>query len=112
MGIVEASSTINDYVATFWVVCVVAETLAYYKDNQNRSLLYIAAAAGLAILTKPIAVPFLIPFALWLAFMLIKRQGIIMLLKWGAIAIFIIAALNAGYLISQLYYLRGIIQPN
>jgi hypothetical protein len=98
MGIVEASSTINDYVATFWVVCAVVETVAYHKNDENRSLLYIAAAAGLAILTKPVGVPFLIPFAAWLAFMLIKRHGMITLLKWGGIAILIIAVLNAGYL--------------
>jgi hypothetical protein len=98
MGIVEASSTINDYVATFWVVCAVVETLVYYKNNENRSLLYTAAAAGLAILTKPVAVPFLIPFALWLAYLLAKRHGLFTLLKWGGIALLIIIALNAGYL--------------
>lgn len=99
MGIVEASSTINDYVAAFWVVCAVAETLAYYKNDENRSLFYIAAAAGLAVLTKPVAVPFLIPFALWLAVMLAKRHGVFTLLKWGGIAILIIGVLNGGYLI-------------
>ncbi len=99
MGIVEASSTINDYLATFWVVCAVVETLAYYKNDENRSLLYVAAAAGLAILTKPVAVPFLIPFALWLAYLLIKRHGVVTLLKWGGIAILIIAVFNAGYLL-------------
>jgi hypothetical protein len=99
MGIVEASSTINDYVATFWVVCAVVEILAYYKNGENRSLVYIAAAAGLAVLTKPIAIPFLFPFAVWLAFLLVKRHGVFTVLKWGGIAVLIIAVLNAGYLI-------------
>ena len=98
MGIVEASSTINDYVATFWVVCAVVEVLAYYKNNENRSLVYVSASAGLAILTKPVAVPFLIPFAFWLVYLIGKRHGIASLLKWGAIAILIIGLLNAGYL--------------
>ena len=98
MGIVEASSTINDYVATFWVVCVVVECLAYYKQGENRSLVYISLAAGLALLTKPVAVPFLIPFAVWLAYLLIKRHGFLTLLKWGGVAILIIGLINAGYL--------------
>jgi hypothetical protein len=98
MGIVEASSTINDYVATFWVVCVVVECVAYYKNNQNRSLVYISLAAGLAILTKPISVPFLLPFIIWLAFMLVKRHGLATSLKWAGLAVLIIGLLNAGYL--------------
>jgi hypothetical protein len=99
MGIVEASSTINDYVATFWVVCVVVECVAYYKQGENRSLIYISLAAGLAILTKPVAVPFLIPFALWLATLLVKRHGLVTALKWGAVAMLVIGLINAGYLI-------------
>jgi hypothetical protein len=98
IGIVEASSTINDYVATFWVVCVIVECLAYYKHSENRSLVYVSLAAGLAVLTKPVAVPFLIPFALWLAYMLVKRHGVATLLKWGGIAVLIVILLNAGYL--------------
>jgi hypothetical protein len=35
MGIVEASSTITDYVATFWVVCVVVECVAYSRNDQT-----------------------------------------------------------------------------
>jgi hypothetical protein len=98
MGIVESSSTINDYVATFWVVCVVVECLAYYKHGENRSLIYLSLAAGLAILTKPVTVPFLIPFALWLAYLLVKRHGCLTLLKWGGVAILVIGLINGGYL--------------
>jgi hypothetical protein len=99
MGIVEASSTINDYVATFWVVCVVVECVAYSKNNQSRPLVYISLAAGLAIFTKPIALPFMIPFALWLAFMLVQRHGWATLLQWVGIAVLIIGLINAGYLV-------------
>jgi hypothetical protein len=98
MGIVESSSTINDYVATFWVVCVVVECLAYYKNGQNRSLIYISLAAGFAMLTKPTAVPFLIPFALWLAYLLVKRHGLLSAVKWAGVAILVIGLINAGYL--------------
>jgi len=98
MGIVESSSTINDYVATFWVVCVVVECLAYYKNGENRSLMYISLAAGLAILTKPIVVPFLIPYAIALGFLLVKRNGLVTALKWGGVALIVIGLINGGYL--------------
>lgn len=98
MGIVEASSTINDYVAAFWVICVVVETLAYYRANEERSLIYVSLAAGLAILTKPTVVPYLLPFAAWIAYLLIKRHGLPGLLKWAGIAILAVSVLNGGYL--------------
>jgi hypothetical protein len=111
MGIVEASSTITDYVATFWVVCVVIECLAYYKQGENRSLIYICLAAGLALLTKPIVVPFLIPFAIWLAYLLTKRHGLLTLLKWGGIAIFLVGMINAGYLTRNLITYGALSNP-
>ncbi|HSB65651.1 MAG TPA: hypothetical protein VLD65_03685, partial [Anaerolineales bacterium] len=98
MGIVQASSTITDYVATFWVVCAVTECVAYYKRNENRSLVYMSLAAGLAILTKPTAIPFLIPFGGWSVFMLVKRHGWIITAKWGASAALLAGAINLGYL--------------
>jgi hypothetical protein len=98
MGIVEASSTINDYVATFWVVCAVVECLAYYKSDENRSLVFASLAAGMALLTKPISVPFMLPFAVWLAYLIIKRHGFRAVLKWGVIAVLIIGVINVGYL--------------
>ncbi len=98
IGIAESSSTINDYVATFWVVCVVEEYLAYYKHDENQSLVYISLAGGLALLTKPVVLPFLIPFALGLAYLLVKRHGLITLIKWGGVAVLAISLINSGYL--------------
>ena len=99
MGIVQASSTITDYVDTFWVVCAVVECLAYYKHNENRSLVYCSLASGLAILTKPTAIPFLIPFGCWLGYLLVKRHGLLSASKWGASSLVMVSAINAGYLI-------------
>lgn len=99
MGIVEASSSINDYVAAFWVICFVVECVAYYRLNQNRSLVYMSLAVGLAVLTKPITIPFLIPFVLFLLYLLMKRKGFFVVLKWCGIALLCVALINAGYLI-------------
>lgn len=98
MGIVQASSTITDYVVTLWVICAAAETLEYQLTSENRSLIFASLAAALAILTKPTGVPYLLPFAILLTWLILKRQGFLGLLKWGMLATLIILSLNAGYL--------------
>jgi hypothetical protein len=98
MGIVQASSSITDYVATFWVICAIAEVMAYHKSDENRSLVYISLATGSAILTKPTVIPFLIPFICWLGYLLIKRHGLAITSKWGVSAILMTGIINVGYL--------------
>jgi hypothetical protein len=98
IGIVEASSASTDYVTGFWVLCAALESLEYYKTQRPRALFFLSLAAGLAILTKPIAVPFLIPFGVWAGFILLRQAGIFGAIKWGTTAVLIILLLNSGYL--------------
>ena len=98
MGIAQASSTATDYGMTFWTVCVAVEAVQYTHKDDRHALVFASLAAGLAILTKPLTVPYLIPFAVWIAVALIKRQGWVKSGKWGALALAIVLAINAGYL--------------
>jgi hypothetical protein len=102
MGIAQASSTATDYVSTFWTVCVAVETLQYDKNDDRNALFFASLAAALAILTKPIVVPYLFPFAVWIAVVLVKRQGWVRSGKWGCAALLIVLTINAGYLIRNL----------
>lgn len=111
VGIVAASSTINDYVAAFWVVCVVVECLAYYKTGEKRALLFTCMAAGMALLTKPVSVPFMLPFALWLGYMIIKRHGFLTVLKWGVVAVVVVGVINVGYLARNVITYGGLSNP-
>ena len=96
MGILQASSTQNDYVLAFWLVCV-----AYYAIllKRNGSLTYAAATGaslGLAILTKGTAYVYALPFMIWVSLSLLQsRRG------KGAVAIVSIVAIslvvNAGH---------------
>lgn len=67
MGILQASSTNNDYVVAFWMVCFAYFTLLIVNEGaslENTSRL--AASLGLAILTKGTAYVYALPFCIWL----------------------------------------------
>ncbi len=108
IGIVEASSTITDYVAALWVICVAAELLAYWrsdwhkKGNQTRPLVFISLAAGLGFLTKPIVLPYMVVFAIVLGILLIRRTGVLGTIKWAGVAVTLVLLINAGYITRNL----------
>jgi hypothetical protein len=98
IGIVESSSTATDYVATLWVVILAVETVLYSHTRDNRSVLFSSLAAGLAILTKPIVVPYILPFAIWIGFSLLRHSRPKVIFRWSAIAVGVFILINAGYL--------------
>ena len=74
MGILQGSSTQNDYAVCFWVVCFVSCGLAGMSAGITLSnTLKIGASLGLALLTKTTAYIFSIPFILWFIIVGIKR---------------------------------------
>jgi hypothetical protein len=99
MGIVQASSTMTDYVVAFWVVCAASETIGLFNRSTLRAGLVMSSlAAGLALLTKPIAAAYLAPFALFAGITLWKRTSLRRAVPWLVTAMFLVAALNAGHL--------------
>lgn len=106
MGIVQASSSMTDYVVTFWILCAVAEVLALDMDPPNTiTSLMASIAAGLAILTKPIAYAYLLPFAIFAAFSFARKRFWRPFFQGTIIAIGIVGLLNCGYFIrtTQIY---------
>jgi len=97
MAILQGSSTQNDYVVSFWMVCFVYYILLILKEGMNRSLLLkVGASLGFAILTKGTAYIYAFPFLAWFIFSGSKR------LRWNLwkpVLIIIIIALfmNIGY---------------
>lgn len=74
MGILQASSTQNDYAVCFWVVCFVSCGLAGMSAGITLSnTLKIGASLGLALLTKTTAYLFSLPFIIWFVIVGIKR---------------------------------------
>lgn len=100
MGILQSSSTQNDYVASLWLVCFVYFGLRLLHEREARLAIPTGAALGLAILTKGTAYIYALPFVLWFLAAIITdlRQ----LLKYTFIIGSIFLTLNSGH------YLRNI----
>ena len=97
MGILQASSTQNDYAVCFWIVCFVSCGLAGMSAGITLSnTLRIGASLGLALLTKTTAYIFALPFIIWFIIVGIKRYHQKMLLPILMIAT-VTLILNVGH---------------
>ena len=106
-GIVQVSSSMTDFVVAFWVLCAASEVLSMLVEQPNyESVIYAALAASLAILTKPTAIPYLLPFAFLAAWILFKRTPIRRALILAAASCGLVLILNIGHL-TRNYLLYG-----
>ncbi|MEL4896993.1 hypothetical protein [Crocosphaera sp. Alani8] len=102
MGILQGSSTDNNYVVTFWLVCFAYYTLTIFKEGITKmNILLLGGSLGLAILTKGTAYIYAFPVAIWLGLWGIKH------LRWKVwqpifIVLVIVLLINGGH------YLRNI----
>jgi len=66
MGVLQATSTQNDYVITLWLVCLAYFVLLSKKrELEPVELLSISLGTGLGTLTKGTFYPYALPFLLW-----------------------------------------------
>jgi hypothetical protein len=99
MALAQASSTMTDIVVAFWTLCGIAEITAALAARQAtwRNWLYLAAAVGLAILTKSTAVAFVLPFLIWFGIACLASRG----LRWTAVRLLpfiaILLAINFSF---------------
>lgn len=74
MGILQASSTQNDYAVAFWIVCLAYYVLLVVKDkNQPLDIVFLSASLGLAILTKSSGYIYAFPFMIWFSLVICLR---------------------------------------
>lgn len=103
MGILQASSTKNDYVVAFWLVCLVYHIFNAIKSNtQSLSSFKIGASFGLAIFTKGTAYIYSLPFLIWFILALIKQ------FRWQ-IAKPVLTVFSLAFLINLGHYTRNLI---
>jgi len=97
MGILQATSTQNDYVTALWVVC-----LAHYalKAHQARLTLaewgLAAGAVGLGTLTKGTFPGFALPLLVWMGVSAVRRSGWRATARIALLGLVIVLLLNAG----------------
>ncbi len=96
MGILQASSTQNDYAAAFWLVCFVYFGFAFKRSGTMRDALATGIALGIAILTKATVYIFAIPFLLWFSCSILWKDRLSAIRPLFAIAL-IVLLLNSGH---------------
>ena len=98
MGILQASSTQTDYTLSFWILCTVSTLLTFTITRSTPAAGWLAAALGLAMLTKAtayiFAAPMLAVFGAWMLWRL-RRRVVVPALVMIAIPLVI----NSGYYI-------------
>jgi 4-amino-4-deoxy-L-arabinose transferase-like glycosyltransferase len=76
MGILQGSSTQNDYVVAFWLICLVYYILSAIQDQPQKTYFWqIGISLGLALFTKPTAYLYSFPFLIWLVVVKAKQLG-------------------------------------
>ncbi|HEX9035474.1 MAG TPA: glycosyltransferase family 39 protein [Ktedonobacterales bacterium] len=112
MGILQGSSTQNDYVVTFWFVCFTHFALAFRKRPSSMwNTLGLGASLGLAMLTKATTYVYAPPFLLLLGYWAIRR------LRWRVWEVTLVAGclaliLNVGYYIRNLRAFGAVFGPS
>ena len=96
MGILQASSTQNDLVAAFWILCVVFLSLYGMRNGFNWvTIVGLGVAIGLSALTKGTTYVYIVPFILWVVIYAWRKQRRD-LLKYGFVLVGIGLLLNIG----------------
>lgn len=78
MGIMQATSTQTDYFTAMWVLSFAYFTIAVSTSFSWTDLAGAGLSCGFALLSKPTAYLFVLPFCLWLLTSIVKNW------KWGA----------------------------
>lgn len=95
-----ASGCLDDLPASLWVVSFVMIVFFFREDNNYKFNVTLAAfAAGLAFLTKPVTVLFLLPFGIYLYAMQVGKIRFIKILKRLAMTAAIFIGLISGFVI-------------
>jgi hypothetical protein len=97
-GVMQATSTMTDYVVALWMVCIAAETIEFARGRiEVGGLISASAAAGLALQTKQTAAAYALPFAIWIGYLLFRQRSLRHVLLWGFLALGIVMITNSGY---------------
>jgi Dolichyl-phosphate-mannose-protein mannosyltransferase len=99
MGILQASSTQNDYVTAFWLVCLLYYILCFKKEPAFANAVGVGASLALALLTKPTAYTYAIPLLVWFTFSALASLGWKTWRAWRTLALIavIVLSVNLGH---------------
>jgi 4-amino-4-deoxy-L-arabinose transferase-like glycosyltransferase len=96
MGILQASTTQNDYAVSLWLVCFVYFGLLYRKNPDVITALALGCSLGLAILTKGSAYLFAFPFVVWFAYSGVRNLRFKFVVQ-AIVVLLAVVGLNSGH---------------
>ena len=111
MGILQSTSTQNDYVAAFWLVCFVYFGMGLLQEARWRYSLACAFSLGLAWLVKGIGYIYAAPFLMWICLGGLKNYGRKFLFHLAAIVV-IAVLLNSSYYVRNFSLLGNVVPPS
>ncbi len=112
MGLLQATSTQNDYVTSFWLVCITYfVVLAKARSLKRSERLLFVVAAGLGMLTKGVFYFYALPILLWYFLPRLKTRRIRETLLEGVTLAVVVLVLNSGYLARNLLTYRAPFGP-
>ncbi len=113
MGILQSTSTQNDYVVAFFLI-----TAIYFVALAGKRVLFIdeaigvGAAMGLGILTKGTAYPIFLPAVVWFAFIQLRKLKFRPIIIQSILITLIVLALNVGYWARNIITFGGPLGPS
>jgi hypothetical protein len=113
MGLLQATSTQNDYVTGAWLTILALFVL--YSCQQEPGwveVFSIAAALGLGLLTKGTFYTFALAWGIWLGVHWVRQRQFGLLIKRGALIAIVVIVLNAGYWTRNIITYGGPLGPN
>jgi hypothetical protein len=112
IGLLEATSTQNDYVTALWLIILTVFILSACQEEPGwTDILSIAAALGLGLLTKGTFYPYAVAWGIWLIIHWLKQRKPIIFLKRSLVIVMVVVFLNAGYWARNLITYSGPLGP-
>jgi len=112
MGILQATSTQTDYVTTAWLII----TIYFVLTSIRRSLSWLelfgmgfAIAAG--ALSKITFYPFVLPFLVWYALLVVRRHSLKILINKGIVLLIIFVSINGLFFFRNLDTFGSLFAP-
>jgi hypothetical protein len=122
IGVLQATSTQNDYVVALWLVCTTWLVIEATREPFNRlNSLLLGLAVGLGMLTKGTFYPYVVPLGIWflVASVIWIRHSRLRFLSWMRkfiqtllIVIICIVFINFGYWFRNILTFNGPLGPS
>jgi hypothetical protein len=113
IGLMEATSTQNDYVAAIWLVMLAVFVLHACKDEAGWvEVVCIATALGLGLLTKGTFYPYAVAWGIWLIAHWLRQKKPLLYVKRSLAIVVVVVVLNSGYWVRNLVTYGGPLGPS